>query len=191
LTTSNADTSNDQSLASEGAEPEDTNKDEGQPCSPSMSESADGSNNSQESQQSSFSEGDKSQDEMPEDTPVALRTRSKRQQPDVHTNVNDILDRSQTGDEVKELILQLIEQNEQLRDKLSCALQDQKTIVRELRWDIAKLRKKRSRKFKVSFPNSDHRMVKRLTPTGKRDVQRVNSSRGLSTSTALLHESLP
>ena len=75
----------------------------------------DESNYPQESHQSSVSEGDKLQGELPEDTPVALRTRSKRQQQDAHPlDVSDILDRSQTGNEVKELILQLIEQNEML-----------------------------------------------------------------------------
>ena len=77
MTASDADTSADQSLASEGAESEDINKEAGQPCSPSM---LDGSKYPQESHQSSVSEGDKLQSELPEDTPVALRTRSKRQQ---------------------------------------------------------------------------------------------------------------
>ena len=189
LTTSDADSSADQSLASEGAESEDTSKDAGQPCSPSM---LDGSNDPQESHQSSVSEGDKLHGELPEGTPVALRTRSKRQHQDAHTlEVNDILDRSQTGNEVKELILQLIEQNEEQKNKLSSALECHQTIVKKLQWDIAKLRKRSSRKFKVSFPNSDRRRVKRFTPTDKSDVQKFDSSGGLSASAALLPELPP
>ena len=82
LTTSDADIPTDQSLASEGAESEDISKGEGLPCSPSMS---DESNGHQDSHQSSVSEGGKLQGEMPEDIPVALRTRSKRQHQDAHT----------------------------------------------------------------------------------------------------------
>ena len=189
LTASDTDTSADQSLASEGAESEDINKDAGLPCSPSV---LDESNYPQESHQSSVSEGDKLQGELPEDTPVALRTRSKRQQQDAHPlDVSDILDRSQTGNEVKELILQLIKQNEEQKNKLNSALEHHQTIVRKLQWDIAKLQQRSSRKFKLSFPNtqaSDRRVVKRFTPTGKPNVQKLNSSRKISASAAMLPE---
>jgi hypothetical protein len=112
LTTSDADipsdTPTDQCLASEGAESEDISKDAGLPCSPSGLDEPD---DPQDSHQSYVLEGDKLQGEMPEDTPVALQTRSKRQRQDEHItfDVNDILDRSQIGKEVKELISQLIE----------------------------------------------------------------------------------
>jgi hypothetical protein len=189
LTTSDADTTTDQSLASEGAESEDISKDAGLPCSPSGSDEPD---DSQESHQSSVSEGDKLHGELPEDIPVALRTRSRRQRQDAHItfDVNDILDRSQIGKEVKELILQLIEQNEEQKNKLSSAIQSHKTIVRELQGDIAKLHKQMSsQKFKVSFPNSDHRRVKRFRPTGKSNVKKSSRSCGLSASAARLPES--
>ena len=81
LTTSDADTTTDQSLASEGAESEDISKDAGLPCSPSGLDEPD---DSQESHQSSVSEGDKLHGELPEDIPVALRTRSRRQRQDAH-----------------------------------------------------------------------------------------------------------
>jgi hypothetical protein len=189
LTTSYADTPTDQSLASEGAESEDISKDAGLPCSPSGSDEPD---DSQESHQSSVSEGDKLHGELPEDIPVALRTRSRRQRQDAHItfDVNDILDRSQIGKEMKELILQLIEQNEEQKNKLSSAIQSHKTIVRESQGDIAKLRKQMSsQKFKVSFPNSDRRRVKRFRPTGKSNVKKSSRSCGLSASAALLPES--
>jgi hypothetical protein len=105
--------------------------------------------------------------------------------------VNDILDRSQTGNEVKELILQLIEQNEEQKNKLNSALEHHQIIVRKLHWDIAKLQQRSSRKFKISLPNtlgSDRRMVKRFTPTGKSNIQKLNSSRKISASAALLPE---
>ena len=191
LTTSDADTTTDQSLASEGAESEDISKDAGLPCSPSGLDEPD---DSQESHQSSVSEGDKLHCELPEDIPVALRTRSRRQRQDAHItfDVNDILDRSQIGKEVKELILQLIEQNEEQKNKLSSAIQSHKTIVRELQGDIAKLHKQMSsQKFKVSFPNSDRRRVKRFRPTGKSNVKKSSRSCGLSASAALLPESPP
>ena len=191
LTTSDADTTTDQSLASEGAESEDISKDAGLPCSPSGSDEPD---DSQESHQSSVSEGDKLHGELPEDIPVALRTRSRRQRQDAHItlDVNDILDRSQIGKEVKELILQLIKQNEEQKNKLSSAIQSHKTIVRELQGDIAKLRKQMSsQKFKVSFPNSDRRRVKRFRPTGKSNVKKSSRSCGLSASAALLPGSPP
>jgi len=127
---------------------------------------------------------------LPEDTPVALRTRSKRQHQDAHTlDVNDILDRSSFGKEVKELILQLIEQNEEQKNNLSSAIESHKTIVKVLQGDIAMLRKQiSSQKFKVSFPKNDRRRVKRFTPTGKSNGQRFNSN-GFSASAALLPES--
>ena len=94
LTTSDdAVTPTDQSLASEGVGSEDISMGRSLPCSPSGSDEP----GYQESHQSSVSEGDKLQYGMPEDTPVALRTRSKRQRQDEHTldnDVNRILDRS-------------------------------------------------------------------------------------------------
>ncbi len=64
--------------------------------------------------------------------------------------MNDILDRSQFGKEVKELILQLIEQNEEQKNNLSSAIESHQTIVKELQGDIAMLRKQiSSQKFKV------------------------------------------
>ena len=145
--TSDADIPTDQSLASEGAESEDTNKGAGLPCSSSVS---DESNDYQDSHQSSVSEGDKLQGEMPEVTPVALRTRSKIQNQDAHIlDVDDILDRSQIGKDVKELILQLIEQNKEQQNNLSSAIESHKIIVKKLQGDIAKLRKQSSQKFKV------------------------------------------
>ena len=64
--------------------------------------------------------------------------------------MNDILDRSQFGKEVKELILQLIEQNEEQKNNLSSAIEYHQTIVKELQGDIAMLRKQiSSQKFKV------------------------------------------
>ncbi len=110
----NADTPSDQCLASEGAESEDICKGAGHPCSPSM---LDEYNDPQDLR--SASKGDERQSELPEDTPVALRTRSKHQYQDAHTlYVNDTLDRSQFGKEVKELISQLIEQNEEQKNNL-------------------------------------------------------------------------
>ena len=184
LNASDADTPSDQSLASEGAESEDTCKGSGLPCSPSV---LDEYNGPQDLHQSSASEGDRLQSEIPEETPVALRTRSKRQHKDAHTpDVNDILDRSQFGNEVKELILQLIKQNEQQKNFLSSAIESHQTIVKELQGDIAMLRKQiSSQKFKVSFPKNDRRRVKRFMPTGKSNGQKFNSS-GFSSSAALL-----
>ena len=186
--TSDADIPTDQSLASEGAESEDTNKGAGLPCSSSVS---DESNDYQDSHQSSVSEGDKLQGEMPEVTPVALRTRSKIQNQDAHIlDVDDILDRSQIGKDVKELILQLIEQNKEQQNNISSAIESHKIIVKKLQGDIAKLRKQSSQKFKVLFPNSDRQRVKRFTPTGKSNGQEFNPNE-LSAYAAFLPESPP
>ena len=127
LNASDADTPSDQSLASEGAESEDIFKGSGLPCSPSV---LDEYNGPQDLHQSSASEGDRLQSEIPEETPVALRTRSKRQHKDAHTpDVNDILGGSQFGNAVKELILQLIKQNEQQKNFLSSAIESHQIIV--------------------------------------------------------------
>ena len=185
-TTSDADISANQSLASEGAETV-TDKDAGQPCSPSV---LDEYNDSQDLHQSYVSEGDKLQSDIPDETPVALRTRSKCQRIDEHTlDVNDILDRSQFGNEVQELILQLIKQSEEQKNKLSSAIESHWTIVKELQGEIALLRKQiSSQKFKVSFPKNDRRRVKRFTPTGKTNGQKFNSN-GFSSSAAMMPES--
>ena len=88
--------------------------------------------------------------------------------------------------EVKEVILQLIEQNEEQKNTLSSAIESHKTIVRKLQGDIAKLRKQSSKKFKISFPNSDRRRVKRFVPTDNSNVKKFD---GLSAFTAMLPDS--
>ena len=147
-------------------------------------------NDSQDLHQSYVSEGDKLQRDIPDETPVALRTRSKCQRIDEHTlDVNDILDRSQFGNEVQELILQLIKQSEEQKNKLSSAIESHWTIVKELQGEIALLCKQiSSQKFKVSFPKNDRRRVKQFTSTGKTNGQKFNSH-GFSAYAAMLPES--
>ena len=94
------------------------------------------------------------------------------------------------GKEVKELILQLIEQNKEQQNNFSSAIESHKTIVKELQGDIAKLRKQIiSQKFKVSFPNSDRRRSNDSRQQAT-NVQKFNSS-GFSAYAAMLPESPP
>ena len=75
-TTSDAVTPMDQSSAPEGVESVDPIEGAGPPSSPSV---LDESNDPQDLHQGSFSEGGERHSERPENTPVALRTRSKGQ----------------------------------------------------------------------------------------------------------------
>jgi hypothetical protein len=87
-----------------------------------------------------------SKESIKEETPVGLRTRSmiQQQHPTAHKDVNENGPEGPIEPEIKELLLQLIAQNKEQQDEmkhlrlaLKQGLEQQESIVRELKEDIA------------------------------------------------------
>ena len=110
-----------------------------------------------------------------EDTPVGLRTRSRMQQETSSaTNPDEDGPERQTESEIKDLILKLITQAKEQRSEINAmraalknGLEQQESLVRELKGEIAELRMQ-NEKIQVQRPISDPQpLVKRFTPSGE------------------------